>query len=137
MSLYSAPRPLPPLGIGTATVNELAALMHQSLSPEQLARVAARHALVALKQSFMRAADELSGPDADWLRRRVRMANDSTELWRLRPTIFALLPEGNSRSDLHRSELNRQLDSIFPESAYEDTVPQPALSDIPPQLRPG
>ena len=111
--------------------------MHQSLSPEQLARVAARHALVALKQSFMRAADELSGPDAEWLRRRVRMANDSTELWRLRPTIYALRPEGNSRSALHRAELNRQLDSIFPESAYGDTAPQPALSDIPPQLRPG
>ena len=136
MSLNTAPQPLPPLGIGAASLNDLAALMHRSLSPEQLARVAARRALVTLKQSCLRAAEDLSGPDAEWLRRRVRLANDSTELWRLRPTIFALLPDDNARSALHRAELNRQLDSVFPESAAEPTVPQPRLSDIPPQLRP-
>jgi hypothetical protein len=118
-------------------VNELASLLHGRLSPELLARVAARHALVSLKQSFIRATEELSGPDADWLRRKVRLANDSTELWRLRPTIFALLPEDDLRSELHRVELNRQLDSIFPESACTDTVPHPrGLDAIPPQLRP-
>ena len=36
-----------------------------------------------------------------------------------------------------RLELNRQLDSIFPESAQLDTVPQArGLDAIPPQLRP-
>jgi hypothetical protein len=104
---------------------------------EQQARIAARRALVTLKQSFMRAVDELSGPDADWLHRKVRQANDSTELWRLRPTIFALLPEGEARSALHRNELNRQLDSVFPESSAVDSVPPiGGLTAIPPQLRP-
>lgn len=118
------------------TLPDLAALMHGELNAEQLARVAARRALVNLKQSFMRAAGELQGPDAEWLRRKVRQANDSTELWRLRPTIFALLPEG-ARSELHRSELNRQLDGIFPESSIEDTrPPSDGLASIPLQLRP-
>lgn len=123
--------------IGAASVAELAALMHGGASPEQLARVAARRALVNLKRSFMQAAADLDGPDAEWLRRKVRQADDSTELWRLRPTIFALLPEGSLRSDMHRSELNRQLDSVFPESSIDDSVPPiGGLADIPPQLRP-
>lgn len=121
---------------GGPSLPELASLMHAELSAEQLARVAARRALVSLKLSFMRATDELQGPDADWLRRKVRQANDSTELWRLRPTIFALLPQGE-RSELHRGELNRQLDSIFPESSLQDTQPPiDGLASIPPQLRP-
>ena len=121
---------------GGPSLPELASLMHAELSAEQLARVAARRALVSLKLSFMRATDELQGPDADWLRRKVRQANDSTELWRLRPTIFALLPQGE-RSELHRSELNRQLDSIFPESSADDSLPPvDGLASIPPQLRP-
>jgi hypothetical protein len=129
-----AERGVPPLG--AASLPELTSLLRADLSAEQLARVAARRALVSLKQSFMRATDELQGPDADWLRRKVRQANDSTELWRLRPTIFALLPEG-TRSELHRSELNRQLDSIFPESSLQDTQPPiDGLASIPPQLRP-
>lgn len=122
---------------GAASVAELAALMHGGASPEQLARVAARRALVSLKRSFMEAARELSGPDAEWLRRKVRQADDSTELWRLRPTIFALLPAGNPRSDMHRHELNRQLDSIFPESSLDHSVPPSGgLEAIPLQLRP-
>lgn len=126
-----------PLTCGGASIPELASLLRGDLNPEQLARVAARRALVGLKQSFMRAADDLQGPDADWLRRKVRQANDSTELWRLRPTIFALLPDGEPRSDLHRSELNRQLDSIFPESSADDSLPPiDGLASIPPQLRP-
>lgn len=119
------------------SIPEIAALMRDDLNPEQLARLAARRALVGLKQSFMRAADDLQGPDADWLRRKVRQANDSTELWRLRPTIFALLPDGDLRSELHRNELNRQLDSIFPESSADDSLPPiDGLASIPPQLRP-
>lgn len=119
------------------SIPEIAALMRDDLNPEQLARLAARRALVGLKQSFMRAADDLQGPDADWLRRKVRQANDSTELWRLRPTIFALLPDGDLRSELHRTELNRQLDSIFPESSADDSLPPiDGLASIPPQLRP-
>lgn len=119
------------------SIAEIAALMCDDLNPEQLTRLAARRALVGLKQSFMRAADDLQGSDADWLRRKVRQANDSTELWRLRPTIFALLPDGDLRSELHRSELNRQLDSIFPESSADDSQPPiDGLASIPPQLRP-
>jgi hypothetical protein len=130
-----AERGVPPLG--AASLPELTSLLRADLSAEQLARVAARRALVSLKQSFMRATDELQGPDADWLRRKVRQANDSTELWRLRPTIFALLPASDPRSDLHRSELNRQLDSIFPESSVDDSLPPiDGLASIPPQLRP-
>ena len=122
---------------GQASVNQLAALWHERMSPEQLARVAARHALVSLKQSFMQAVEALDGADAEWLRRTVRQADDSVELWRLRPTIFALMPEGDARSALHRHELNRQLDSIFPESSALDSVPPPGgLSAIPLQLRP-
>lgn len=135
--------PIPPAAgspskpIAKASVVESSTPWHESLSPEQLARLAARRALVSLKQSFMRAADELAGPDAEWLRRKVRQANDSTELWRLRPTIFALLPEDGARSALHRSELNRQLDGIFPESSVQDSVPPAGgLAAIPLQLRP-
>ena len=122
---------------GLFPVEALASLLHDRLSPEQAARVAARRALVALKQSFMHAVDTLDGPDADWLRRKVRQADDSVELWRLRPTIFALMPEDDARCALHRHELNRQLDSVFPESSGLDSVPPPGgLAAIPIQLRP-
>jgi hypothetical protein len=126
-----------PQTLGHASLHPLAALLHGRLGPEQLARVAARQALVSLKQSFMQAMNTLEGDDAAWLRRTVRQANDSVELWRLRPTVFALMPECDARSALHRHELNRQLDSIFPESAALDSLPPPGgLAAIPLQLRP-
>jgi hypothetical protein len=86
---------------------------------DRLARIAARRAFVELKTSFMRAASDACGPSGELLRRKVRDADESLQLWRLRVALLAALPSGHERTALHRSELLHQLDSVFPDSGPE------------------
>ncbi len=89
------------------------------LPEDRLARIAARRAFVELKTSFMRAASDASGPTGELLRRKVRDADEALQLWRLRVALLAALPSGHERTAQHRSELLRQLDSVFPDSGPE------------------
>ena len=89
------------------------------LPEEQLARIAARRAFVELKTSFMRAAIDACGPTSDQLRRLVRDADEALQLWRLRLALLAALPANHARTEQHRSELLRQLDSVFPDTGPE------------------
>jgi len=82
---------------------------------ERLARVAARRAFVEMKHAFMRAAADIDGPVGEMLQRKVRSATEAVELWRLRAVVLASLVEQHERTPLHRLELHRQLDSVFPE----------------------
>ena len=89
------------------------------LPEDRLARIAARRAFVELKTSFMRAASDAGGPSGELLRRKVRDADEALQLWRLRVALLAALPSGHERTAQHRSELLRQLDSVFPDSGPE------------------
>jgi hypothetical protein len=91
------------------------------LPEDRLARIAARRAFVELKTSFMRAATDAAGPAGDMLRRRVRDADEALQLWRLRTVLLAALPAGHARTEQHRAELLRQLDSVFPDTGPETT----------------
>jgi hypothetical protein len=89
------------------------------LPDDRLARIAARRAFVELKTSFMRAASDACGPTSELLRRKVRDADEALQLWRLRIALLAALPSDHERTAQHRSELLRQLDSVFPDSGPE------------------
>jgi hypothetical protein len=95
--------------------------MHQAASQsfgmpdERLARVAARRAFVEMKHAFMRAAADIDGGIGELLQRKVRSATEAVELWRLRAVLLASLAAHHERTPLHRWELHRQLDSVFPE----------------------
>lgn len=93
-----------------------------SPADEQIARVAARRAFVEMKQVFMRAAADVDGTVGELLQRRVRAANEPLELYRLRAVLIAALPSQHERTPLHRLELHRQLDSIFPHDNKSTTV---------------
>jgi hypothetical protein len=94
------------------------------LPADRLARMAARRAFVEMKQVFMRAAADIDGSVGEMLQQRVRMANQPVELWRIRAVLLASLPSGHERALVHRIELHRQLDSLFPFNACA-TVPMP------------
>jgi hypothetical protein len=101
-----------------------AASQSYGLPDERLARVAARRAFVEMKHAFMRAAADIDGTVGELLQRKVRLATEAVELWRLRAVVLASLAEQHERTPLHRLELHRQLDSVFPERGdYTDFVP--------------
>ena len=85
------------------------------LPDERLARVAARRAFVEMKHAFMRAAADIDGTVGEMLQRKVRCATEAVDLWRLRAVLLASLASAHERTPLHRWELHRQLDSVFPE----------------------
>jgi hypothetical protein len=94
------------------------------LPGDRLALMAARRAFVEMKQVFMRAAADVDGSVGEMLKQRVRSANQPVELWRIRAVLLASLPAGHERALIHRIELHRQLDSLFPFNACA-TVPMP------------
>jgi hypothetical protein len=102
-------------------MNALDAALNQAASQsfglpdERLARVAARRAFVEMKHAFMRAAADIDGTVGEMLQRKVRSASEAVDLWRLRAIVLASLAEQHERTPLHRLELHRQLDSVFPE----------------------
>jgi hypothetical protein len=91
-----------------------AAANGHGLPSDRLARMAARRAFVDMKQVFMRAAADVDGTIGEMLQQRVRNANEPVELWRLRAVLLASLPTRHERTLIHRIELHRQLDTLFP-----------------------
>jgi hypothetical protein len=106
----------PDIALGNSALFDLPGF---GLPEDRQARIAARRAFVELKTSFMRAASDACGPTGELLRRKVREADETLQLWRLRVALLAALPSGHERTAQHRSELLRQLDSVFPDSGPE------------------
>lgn len=92
--------------------NRAADLPLFGMPEDRLARVAARRAFVEMKACFMRAAAEIEGSTGALLQRKVRLAGEVIELWRLRHAVVAALPLS---AEMHRRELRQQIDSAFPE----------------------
>jgi hypothetical protein len=93
-----------------------AADLHAFGMPEdRLARMAARRAFVEMKTCFINAAAEIEGATGALLQRKVRMAGEVIELWRIRHAVLAALPRDKASADMHRRELTQQIDSAFPE----------------------
>jgi hypothetical protein len=92
------------------------------LPHDRSARLAARRAFVALKQSFLDALAvlQVARPaelaDAEWLRQQVRSAEEPVDLWLLRAPVFAALAGTDAERRRHRQALRRSLDQLFPDS---------------------
>ena len=83
---------------------------------DRLARLAARRAFVELKHDFMIASAGLPGHRGDWLRERVRKAEDPHALWQLRHSLFAALDGNDPDTCTIRHALKTGLDTLFCES---------------------
>ncbi|MBC7993407.1 MAG: hypothetical protein H7Z15_09225 [Rhizobacter sp.] len=93
-----------------------AADLHAFGMPEdRLARMAARRAFVEMKTCFINAAAEIEGSTGALLQRKVRMAGEVIELWRIRHAVLAALPRHKASTEMHRQELMQQIESAFPE----------------------
>jgi hypothetical protein len=90
-------------------------LPEPGLPQDRHARIAARRSFVNLKQQFMVAVTRLDGMRGDWLRHQVRQAHEPVDLWLLRGAVFAALDARDADSRRARSELDRVLDSVFPD----------------------
>ncbi len=97
------------------TFNRAADLPVFGMPEDRLARLAARRAFVEMKACFMRAAAEVEGSTGALLQRKVRLASEVIELWRLRLALFAALPRHKASAEMQRQELMQQIDSAFPE----------------------
>jgi len=98
-------------------------MSHASFDPvaagmpqDRLARLAARRAFVDLKHDFMAATAGLPGHRGEWLRQRIRRAEDPYNLWQLRHSLFAALPGNDPDTCSIRHALKTGLDSLFTES---------------------
>jgi hypothetical protein len=60
--------------------------------------------------------DLLDGMRGDWLRRQVRQAQQPVDLWMLRGAVFTALDTLGEHSRRARKDLDRVLDSVFPDS---------------------
>jgi hypothetical protein len=80
---------------------------------ERTARIAARRDFVAMKQAYMAAASDISGDTGARLMIRLRAADEPWELWSVRAVILASLPAGSPRTEVHRSRLQREFDTLF------------------------
>ncbi len=91
-------------------------LPEPGLPQDRHARIAARRSFVGLKQRFMQAVALLDGMRGDWLRHQVRQAHEPIDLWMLRGAVFAALETLDAHSRRTRDDLDRVLDSVFPDS---------------------
>ena len=82
---------------------------------DRLARLAARRAFVDLKHDFMMATAGLPGSRGNWLRERVRKAEDPHKLWLLRHSLFAALGGNEPDACTIRHSLKTSLDTLFAE----------------------
>jgi hypothetical protein len=97
------------------TFNRAADLPLFGMPEDRLARMAARRAFVEMKTCFMRAAADIEGSTGALLQRKVRLASEVIELWRLRHAVMGALPRDKPSAEMHRHELQLQIDSAFPE----------------------
>lgn len=89
---------------------------------DRRARLAARRAFVDLKQDFMVATAGLPGHRGQWLRERVRMAEDPYALWQLRHSLFAALGGNDPDACTLRHALKTGLDTLFTEVDIDSLV---------------
>lgn len=85
---------------------------------ERRGRVAARRAFVDLKLSFMRAAAQAPGETGRHLQQLVRQACEPIELWLIRSTLLAALPDEREDWDntaAHAQAMQQALAQAFPE----------------------
>jgi hypothetical protein len=85
------------------------------LPQDRHARIAARRSFVELKQQFMAAIEAIDGRRGQWLRHQARQAQEPVDLWLLRGAVFAELERLDDYSRRTRDDLNRVLDSVFPD----------------------
>jgi hypothetical protein len=86
------------------------------LPGDRMARMAARRAFVDLKQTYLLALDDVTDPEAGWLRNQVRLAEEPVDLWLLRGPVFATLSGAEPERRRRRQMLRRGLDSVFADS---------------------
>lgn len=110
----AVPRAAAPRQYLSATPDNV--LPEPGLPQDRHARIAARRSFVGLKQRFLQAVDLLDGMRGDWLRHQVRQAHEPIDLWMLRGAVFAALETLDAHSRRTRDELDRVLDSVFPDS---------------------
>lgn len=105
------------------------------LPAERAARIAARHAFVQMKRSFIDAAALVPGSIGELLRGKIRQAHEPLDLWHLREVLLALLPDSDPatgatapaaqgsgemsiehRAARCRADVQRHLESVFVDS---------------------
>ena len=96
------------------------------LPADRLARLAARRAFVELKQMFLRSVEPLRGAKAEWLRSKIRLANEPGDLWVLRGPLLRALHGIDSREGRElRSQFHRAIDSAFVDSIETRPMHEP------------
>ena len=93
-----------------------------AMPEERAARIAERRSFVKMKMCFASAAADIEGRPGQLLQTNVRQATDTVQLSRLRAVILAALPPEHERTPMHRLELHRRLDSLFPDSGARTTT---------------
>lgn len=97
------------------------------LPQERLARLAARRSFVAMKRTFLCAAALLPAtPEGDWLQAQIRRADAPEQLLVLRDLLFAALGPHGDHDGRIRQELERSLDSVFPDLPRPPATPAAA-----------
>jgi len=79
---------------------------------ERNANLAARREFVAMKTIYVRAAADVDAPIGAPLQRKVRLAIETAQLWRLRAATLCSLRPDHVRTPHHRLELHRELDRL-------------------------
>ena len=90
-----------------------AGLLDAGLPSDRGARMAARHAFVELRHSFLQALDGV--PGAAWLITQVQGAEEPVDLWLLRAPVFGALAGAGPDHEPRDIRLRREIDSMFPE----------------------
>jgi hypothetical protein len=103
----------------------LAAWLATGGSDDRLSRIAARRNFVHVKRCFLAAVERIDGKRGQWLSHQVRQTNEAIDLWLLRGAVFhALHEERGAEGRELRRELQRALDSVFPDAIDEEpTLP--------------
>jgi hypothetical protein len=99
----------------------LAAWLATGSGEDRLSRIIARRNFVHVKRCFLAAVERIDGKRGQWLSHQVRQTHEAVDLWLLRGAVFnALHDERGAEGRELRRELQRALDSVFPEAIDED-----------------
>ena len=90
---------------------------------DRMSRIAARRNFVHVKRCFLAAVERIGGKRGQWLSSQVRQTHEAVDLWLLRGAVFNALhdergPEGREL----RRELQRALDSVFPDAIDDEST---------------
>ena len=80
---------------------------------ERESHLAARRGFVAMKANYARATADIEGPIGALLQRKVRLAVETAQLWRLRAAILCALEPDHALMAQRRLQLHRGLDHLF------------------------